>query len=338
MEHPASTTRALGQADTADGEISLPELVSILWEGKRLILTVTAAIVCAVAAYVFLTPAIYEVRSGINTTDTVKRAYNTFIQHLTSESLRRQFFESVYLPAKLADNSKVDQADQATRAENLWQRLQKELSIREDKGGTGGATRRMILTLQGENPQQLSDWTKQYIQSAITLAQQEWLNDLDSVRQQRIQSLNEKIAAQRAVAQLQRNYRIEQLQAALVLAQANESQTTSNAANSVTPYRDEFSYLRGSRVLKAELEELESRSNNDPFIPELPHLLEHKQLLENMNLSAIQIGVAQVDFPAITPTLPIKPKKALPLFTSVVLGAILGAIIAIGRGLYGKQK
>jgi len=57
---------------------------------------------------------------------------------------------------------------------------------------------------------------------------------------------------------VQKNHRIEQLKAALVLAQANESQTTSNATNFVTPHQDEFSYLRGSRMLKAELEELES--------------------------------------------------------------------------------
>jgi len=133
-------------------------------------------------------------------------------------------------------------------------------------------------------------------------------------------------------------YDMRRLKEAMALAQANEQQTTSNAGNFVTPYQDDFLYLRGRRVLKAELAELENRSNNDTFISELPHLLEHKQLLESIELSANQIGVAQVDFPAVTPVLPIKPKKALILALSVVLGGMLGGMIVLGRGFYGKQK
>jgi len=355
--------------DQIDDEISLGELASMLWQGKRLILAVMAAAVCIASAYVFFTPNIYEARSetlpppessvtaydgawrlvtGLPTTTTTttttttaaERAYNTFKQYLTSESLRQHFFESEYFPANMADHSRVNQADQPALKEKLWQQLQKELTITEDAGGKGGKikTNHIILTLQGRNPQQITDWVNQYIQSAITLTQQEWLSNLNSERQQRIQYLNEKIAAQRAVAQVQKNNRMAQLKEAVALAQANELQTTSNAGNFVTPYQDDFLYLRGSRVLKAELAEMENRSNNDPFIPELPHLLEHKQLLESIELSANQIGVAQVDFPAVTPVLPIKPKKALILALSVVLGGMLGGMIVIGRGFYGKQK
>jgi len=362
--------------DHADDEISLGELFGMLWQGKWLIVAVMAIAVCIASAYVSFTPNIYEARSeilppsdssvaaydsawqlitGSPTTTivaagadssvdpvdiTAKRFYKAVGQRLASEFLRRYFFESSCMAADPVHNSKVESSDQAELQDKQSQHVPSAISVTEDEGGKGGKIKmkRIVLTVQGTNPQQVADWANQYMQCAIRTVQQEWLNNLDSERQQRIQYLDRQIEAQRAVAQKQKINRIAMLRETMVLAQANELQTANNTSSLVSSYQSDSLYLRGSRVLKAELGELENRSNNDPFIPELPHLLEHKKLLENITLTANQIGVAQVDLPAITPVAPIKPKKALILVLSVMLGAMLGGTIAIGRGFYGKQK
>jgi len=362
---------------TAD-EISLRELLTILWEGRRLIAGVMAAVILAAAAYVFIAPAVYEVEvqtlpppdssltaynsawrlatgepppattlttistiatTTVTTTPSIQ-AYEIFVRHLMSSALRQNFFDAVYLPAH-AVKTQADAKEGAVEAQKdvLWQRFNKELSINRVKDKERPSLiLRTTLTLRGKQPQRIANWANQYVQNAITLAQQELSSHLNNEQQQRIQYLDKKITALRSVAETDKQNRIAVLKESLKTAQTIGLQTASNTSDFIPPYANDTMYLRGTRALQADLNVLESRTNNDPFIAGLPNLMEHKRLLESISLPFRQIGVATVDALAVVPLKPVQPKKAMILVLSVIVGAILGAMAAWMRKFFRTTK
>src|SRR5690606_30450453 len=110
--------------------IDLRELALSLWSSRILICVVTLLVTLLAAAYAFLSTPTYEssvqtlpppasalanynvgsqLQAGANLPAlTPGAAYQIFIRHLSSDSIRLKFFNEVYLPAK-SENADVVQ-------------------------------------------------------------------------------------------------------------------------------------------------------------------------------------------------------------------------------------
>ena len=91
-------------------------------------------------------------------------------------------------------------------------------------------------------------------------------------------------------------------------------------------------YMMGEKALRAEVAQLESRTNletEDLFIKGLPEILQNTALLESVSVDWDSVNYALIDQPALLPLSPAKPKKILVLGLGVVGGLMLGLVAAL---------
>lgn len=347
--------------DHPSDEIDLRDLILTLWASRLLIIVITTLVFLGAAVYAFQSTPVYETQaqtlpppaSGLESYNTAHQmsgpaaegvapdiritdaiptlspndAYQLFLRHVSSVTLRQEFFQEHYLPYR----SDSDTPSEAERS-RLWKQFNTQLSITLPRKAEDNNLMRM--TLQGENPELIADWLNDYLAMAIARTQIEFSENLTSAVHQRRSSLEEQASTLRAGQQQQRQHEIIRLEEALALAEAIGLEEPPSAGNLITSYSGETTYMRGARALRSELELLRNRQNDDPFIEGLPTISKRLELLNNIDVSPERIMVATIDEPARIPQDPIKPRKALILALGLVLGGMLGIFIALMRQMF----
>jgi len=335
-----------------------------LWESKVLIFVVALAVTCIAGAYAFLSTPIYQTTTktlppttsglasyniasqltGASIRGTVadvgpgidplkpQQAYKVFLRHLNSSTIRQKFFGEYYLPAQGHPQTEGDK-------QRAWERLNNQLTISLPKSADEDQA---SLTLEGTEPQTIADWANAYVKLAKQAASEELTSGLAGEVEIRKQSLNDQIAALRKIAKNVREDRIVRLQDALIIAQSIDLHTPLENAPLITINTDDpnaesinsgsLLYLRGTKALQSELDQLKSRETDDAYISEMPGLLKKQALLNNISLNPSLLSAAIIDQAAIAPEQPIKPRKIL----IIALGLILGLILGIFSALIGK--
>ncbi|MDS1140051.1 Wzz/FepE/Etk N-terminal domain-containing protein [Pusillimonas sp. SM2304] len=250
-----------------------------------------------------------------------KDAYQVFLRHLSSSSLRQAFFDNIYL---VQYGSQVNDIQR----QQLWEGFNKALNIERPQKPTDNE--RMTLTLQGSDPQAIAQRANEFVEMAIKAAQRELLLNLQSVVQLYVDSTQSQIESLREVAVLIHQSELAHLREALQLAESIDLQQPPQGGNLITSYTGSTHYLRGAKTLRSELELMEQRQKHDPYIEELPSVLRTQALLKGIDTRP-EVSVATIDQMASIPTTPIKPKKMLVLALGVILGGMLGIFITLIR-------
>lgn len=357
--------------NTQADDIDLRELLRSLWAQKLLIIVCTVVVTCIAAAYAFLATPIYETtaqtlpptasnlasynvasqltgeavggitQSGLNRspagigTLSPTTAYKTFLKYLESDTVRQSFFEQYYLPAHKAPEGKK-------QIQKLQTKLSKEMTVTTPRKSNEFVAK---VTLEGPDPETIAAWANAYVELAMNASRQELLDDLSAEVRIRKKGVSDQIATLRQVARTTQNDRIIRLRGALAVAEsigletppANMSLISVGgfaAADADTLTNGNMLYLRGSKALRSELEQLEKRDNNDAYIPELPNLLKTQALLESIDLNPEELSAATIDRMAPVPEDPIKPKKLLILVIGLILGGMLGVFWALMRQVF----
>jgi chain length determinant protein (polysaccharide antigen chain regulator) len=345
-----------------DDKVDLRELTMTLWQAKYAILAIMLVVTLIGASYAFLSTPIYEAEgqtlpppasaligynasqhlldvaqaaatksdTGENTTNTnhttppltMDTAYGVFLQRLESQDLLRRFFYKTYLPAHPEAKSQVDR-------QNLWEKLNKILVIELPKKDP--SQNQVIVTIQGQDPRQVADWTNLYLRMASDDARRQLLDKLSTSAHAEIQGVQDQIAALRTAAKTNRQDEIARVESALQLAQAIQLTDPPSSGNLITSYTGNTLYLRGSKALEAELSLLKKRQSDDPYITQLPNLLYAQQLLQRVNSDPKDLTAVTIDQHAEIPVKPIWPRKALIIAIAIVLGLILAIFFVLLR-------
>ena len=96
----------------------------------------------------------------------------------------------------------------------------------------------------------------------------------------------------------------------------------------------ELQLLRANR----QIEVLNRRENEDLFLINVEPLRAEEARLRKLNIDMSRLKLVTIDKQALEPLSPIKPKKALVLAMGLVLGGILGVLIALARTLLASRK
>ena len=91
-------------------------------------------------------------------------------------------------------------------------------------------------------------------------------------------------------------------------------------------------YLKGVRLLQAEIDAYQDRLNDDRFLTQVRLLEEENQTL--MDLKAIELhqgSIIAIDKPAVVPTSPIKPNTKMIVALAVLLGGLIGVLFVLIR-------
>ncbi len=331
-----------------NGEISLVELFGGLWQQKWLVFGVTIAVtLCALVYSLVLTP-IYESKArtippraadvaplnlgrdqaGLSELD-AEEVYELFSRNLRAENTRRKFFVEYYRPFW------AQQGSTASRDE-LVQRMRKDVVIhRPDERNNPFM---MEVIVRSNNAEIAAEWNNVFVQLAGDAA----LRDLQASTELQVSNektvLDRRIEVLRELATTHREDRIARLQDALVVAEAVGAEAPQVVAGRTAADEDlarmidgSLSYMRGSRAIKAELQLLQARENDDPYITELRDLQQQRNLLDLVEPAPENAALFTLDQAAEVPDGPIRPRKTLIATLGFLLGGILGLALALIR-------
>lgn len=264
-----------------------------------------------------------------------KDIYEIFTRDLTSEALRRNFFREVYLPS-LSENKQLAAQDK------LWEDFSRVLTA---KAPDIKRPDYFEVSVEYEDPNLAADWANAFVQrvadNTLRVVQRNALSEIDA----RAQSIQRRIDELRSTAVNERQDRIARLQEALKIALAvgkRAPEVTAGRTSSggeFTGFVDgSLAYMRGVDAIRAELEVLQARQSDDPFIAELRGLQSQLAFLKSIDIKPDNVAVVTVDSTAEIPETPIKPKKALIVALGVVLGGLLGVFIALVRSMLLRRR
>jgi chain length determinant protein (polysaccharide antigen chain regulator) len=334
-------------------EINLYELVVALWAQKFLIVGVALIVTLAAATYAFVSKPVYEARvylqpptlNGIadfnygRTRDseltpfTIKDVYDVFARCLQSETLRRAFFKDTYLPS-------LSESERGGSQDVLYSKFLRELTI-------GFPTKeqpdRYSIAAEGEDAAQVTKWVKTFAARAGSAAENEMIRNTTREAEVRARNLGQQISTIQETESRIRQDSITRLREALTIAEAiglqNPPIISGNLSAEVSAAMDgQLTYMRGSKALKAEIENLENRKSDDPFIEKLRALQIKQSFYQDLQVSPESVSVYRQDGPIEQPDRPIKPKKGLIILLGLLLGTILGVMIALIRYLVLTKK
>ena len=335
-----------------DDEIDLIEFWNILVKQKLTVILSTTIITSIALAYTLITPPIYKSEAiiikptqeqiqtlipEITTKDSdlfldSDSVFSLSKLHINSIQTRRQVFNDNELL-----NSPVDKPTE--NKEELFNEFNKELELSlpvEKKGEIlEDWNDKVTLSFQHTNPEFTADVINQFIKLAIVKSLDEIRNNFKSVITIRKNNLLRDITLLRLKGEADRQDRILRITAALEISEKTD------ITQPVTKFLedDEASlYYRSPKSLKAEINQLQNRKSNDPFIDKLRDKQNELQRLELLQINTENATTLQVDQPALIPHKKFKPRRSLIVALGFGLGLILGIFIAFIRNYTSQRK
>jgi len=346
MANTPATTQNTDQVD-------LFELIAAIWAQKFLIISVALVGALVAAAFAFMSKPVFEARvylqpptlNGIadfnygRTRDSeltpfsIKDVYDVFTRNLQSESLRRAFFNEVYLPS-LPESVRGGSQDRLYG--DFLGALTIGLPSKEQPD-------RFSVSVEGVDPAQVTEWVKAFAARAGAAAEKEMISNTTREAEVRARNLGQQISTLQETESRIRQDSITRLREALTVAEAiglqNPPIISGNLSAEISAGMDgQLTYMRGSKALKAEIQNLETRKSDDPFIKQLRALQIKQSFYTDLQVSPDTVSVYRQDGPIEQPDRPIKPKKGLIILLGLVLGGMLGFMIALARHFVQTRK
>ncbi|UHC82566.1 Wzz/FepE/Etk N-terminal domain-containing protein [Pseudomonas sp. NIBR-H-19] len=334
-------------------ELDLFEVFGAIWKRKWLVVGTTLGCGLIAAAYVFFTTPVYESKyyispptvndiSNLNIGRSdrtelkpilVEQVYKIFLRNLQSESLRRAFFESTYLPAMAGDGSSVSNSV-------LYSAFSKSVTVapvgKEEDG-------RWSVSLQDSDPERSVAWVASYVSQVGETTARELAQDAKKVALVLARNRALEIDTLRESSSKIRQDNITKIREALLIAQSSglENAVVFSGKGSEKLVGNMFegnAYMRGSKALEAELKNLENRVSEDPFTPGLRQLQKEFEFYKMLGSETFKIAAFRHDGVLDLPVSPVKPKKALIVFLGLLVGGFLGSAIALLSHFIAKRR
>lgn len=349
----------------ANDEIDLFELFENIWNQKWLIVIVTTIALMLGGAYAFLSTPTYQaqvdllpptskdivelrqqnaINSAVGTSNrndivTIKQfstedVYQAFVTTLNSNQAKRDFLSQPDITAYFGRFSTTPQSQWKALNENA-------LTISTP---SKGPLVNVGVSFKLENPELAADFANRYVALASDLTRTQLANDLRAEIKSSIEALELQIENRKSLYISQLDTELSKLNEALGIAKQigleSPLKTDSILDDKSDMMVDEVRrlYRLGSRALEAEIEAINELRDSTVFIPGLMQLQQQLSLLRSITVNEDKITPATIDLLAETPEKPIKPKKALILALSVVLGGMLGVMIALVRSAIRNRK
>ena len=351
-----SSPQAYNQAH-GSGDIDLFELFQSLWQEKVLIVLITAVITALAVIYALTATPIYQTQASLVPPPayaiqgynegrmeafrtvgvkelSVDEVYKVFKTNLNSLQLRTVFFTDVYIPSLSTDEQKKSR-------DSLQRKFNRTLSVKQsDPNGNKDLYQ---VSLELNDPVLAADWVKLYIERAIAATKLELKSNIQAEQKVHLDTLSVQTKSLLDTAKIKRQDQIKLLKEALYIAESisleGSSPLSDKASLGGSRYIDnDLIYTRGAKTLRAQLNVLENRNSDEPFIAGFRELNTQLELLQAFQLDDSKISVVQIDEIAEVPSTPIKPKKALIVVAALVLGSMFGVFFVLVRSLMRKRK
>lgn len=338
-----------GNVNYRNDEITFHELCNMLWKQKGLILIVTFCCILVSVVYLVIKEPVYEAKAfvvppassdigGLNIGRsngensplkflTVNQVFRIFTRHFLSESVKREFFNTVYFPA-LSEKQKEQPRDR-TYAHYL-----KSITLKDE---SKLHYPKYLISVNSTSNTAAYDWVNEY----IALASQRALSDIEAS----VNSENKSLAnydlllfnKEKEIARKKNEDKLIQLQEALSIAKAAGIKSPSPNLQLDQMKSESLMYLRGSLVLQEEIKNILNRKNSDPIVPKIRKLEAEYNFYNDIKLPMESIKIYQLDGDVTLTDTPTSPKKNLILLFALFGGLMLGCLIAMMRRSFVKN-
>ncbi|MDT3719482.1 LPS O-antigen chain length determinant protein WzzB [Pseudomonas oryzihabitans] len=335
-----------------ESEVSIGDIASGLWRQKLLVFAVASLLICGSAIYAFTTTPTYEARLVIlpptesdiaqlnigrdraSELDPLgaKEVYDFYLQNLQSEYLRRQFFREFYLPSLGGEFGKESQ-------DELYSKFSKILQF----GALGAESPgKYYMMVSSSSPETAANWLAKYSELASDRTKSQLIRDLKAGVLVKAKNLEQSILASRNSAKKQRDDQIALLTEALSVANSIGLEKPPIISNSLSGevsagMEGELTYMRGSKAIKTEIENLKNRSSDDPFIRDLRKKEELVSFYKSFSVDSSNFEVYRQDGAIQLPDRPVKPNKPLIIFLGALFGILIGGFLGLMREFFGKK-
>jgi len=329
-----------------DDTIDLYELWITLWNRKWLVIAVTVIAALGSVVYALQQPPVYKAEAlllppkakdvqSLNVQGvqgvTASGAFAAFKNNLSSRSLQKKFIEEQGLMEILAPNRTPE-----TRDIEILESFSKMIKIENGEN--------ISVSMESDDPEFAANLVNDY----ISFFDFETIKGLVSAARNSIASqirdIKYTISSKRGMAKVRRLDRIVQIQEAAntasLLGIKDRVDTTNVVQNNQLNFTTTSTplYYRGFRALNAEMEFLENRKSDDPFISGLRDLQEQLALLRSIKIEEEGQHAVTIDQAAYPPKNRIKPNRRLIVSLGTVVGLFLGIFLVFFVSFVQKQK
>ena len=330
-----------------EDEISLLDLYLVLARRKTTIIITLVIVLLICSAYLLLAPKVYRTSVMILPPDPSA----LYLATMANADLTSFTSKDVYEKVKSALKSKHIWDDFVKKNSAFFPTssgvavgagaLSSPLDFTKDKDFPGEHT---IVQYDTGDKGHAKNIFSQYIMFAVHAYVSKLFQDEQDEINRKIASIESDITLSRQKATANRKDEITRLEANLAIARKlgiKDNQLVSiknpQALTVVTSNLNTLGYMRGVKVLTAELAELKQRQSNDAYIPGLRAKQIALQRLQSIKFTPEAFKPLRLDGQVTTPA-KIKPKAKLVLALGIVLGLMLGVFAAFFMEFFQKAR
>lgn len=340
--------RADSKKDSDFGDFEFQRFVRAIFRQKLVVIGFTVLGAVLAASYAFLAAPVYEAKAFVMPPSqndisnfnygrmkeselvpyTVKDVYDIYTRYLQAESLRLDFFSKTYVPSLSPDERKKSR-------DVLYSTFSQVLRVLPPLRETSD---RYSVVVRTSDPQKAKEWVAAYVAQAGELAKGEMIKNVSIESEVRARDLEQQISSARDKSGKAREDSIARLSEALRIAESIGLETppsiTVNQSVIAGGEAGQLTYMRGSKALKAEIENLQARKSNDPFTEDLRDLQDRYYFFKGLKTDPASVSVYRQDGAVELPDNPVKPIKTLILLLGVVAGLITGIAFVLLCGFF----
>lgn len=307
-------------------QIDLLDLMLQLWRGKWMIATFVVVFIALAIGYLSVAKEKWTSSAIIAQPDVAQIATYSNALNILYGSAAPSMLD-VQTRAIGRFNSSFSALAQALENQEEPEKLTIEPAVK-------GETLPLSVSYTSTSAEAAQKQLAQYIQQVDEQTAKELAVDLKDNIKEQIKTLNDSLQNQEKVAQEQKDLRIKQIAEALKNAEA--AKITSPQIQQTQDVTQETMFLLGSVGLKSMIENEASR----PLVFSAAYYQTRQNLLdiENLNVNPDTIHVYRY---VMKPDLPVRrdsPKKAVILVLAVLLGAMVGSGVLLGRNALRNYK
>jgi len=199
------------------------------------------------------------------------------------------------------------------------------------------------LSFEGKDANKITQWVNEFVSQVAQHTAIRLASDVMAQVEALVQETQDMIDSKLALAKVRRQDRMaalqEAMQVAVKMSQGDQSIKSRLAHGDIAVNTEEVPlYMLSPNVLKAEMQVLQQRKDDAPFVDGLRDLQEKLSLLKQVRVDPQDIQVMTWDQKATVPNEAEKPKTALVVILGALLGLMLGIMFAFLRNAFQQVK
>ena len=262
-----------------------------------------------------------EVHSSEITADEV---FSKFKQNLKSRDMQKKFIQDKGLLEILAPDRNPE-----TRDEEIYNGFAKLFKLEDENGFTS-------LSIEMHSAKLSAQWVNDFVEFVNKQTVDMFVEDLEHSIENEIQDIKYNISSKRSMAEQRREDQIvrysEHAQIAKELGMHSRVDATNIVQNTqlnvdiATTATSPLYYL-GYEALMTEINVLNKRTTDDPFISGLRDLQEELEMLRSIKLNKERMSTVTIDQPSYVPKIPYKPNRRLIVSYTTLVGFFSGIFL-----------